>query len=460
MPYNHATSHTKPYLNVNSANKSLLAMVGRLANQFSTKLGVATSLVATISLPNSSQVVHATNLTPSKDTANQNFTIRKTTSVLPRVDDKITSIATTQLILSTDVLVENSSGILTDGKKLKPNSASPYFNTVASLTKMPDLDTTRDFEVKLLPLYASSSLIAKTGFETYIVKPGDTVDRIARRYRVSGSELVKLNKINNSNIIFVNQRLRIPTKAIEENYANSTKLNSNKDNSITSTSTKEDPHIVKLKAEIEQMRIRERNSQRQKQTDDTVSNLPSLPSVGHHKRDRLVQKERKTPKQIAISTTPQYNLKLNLLPEEIRSLQLPPLPSSQEYLPHVFEGYIWPAQGVLTSGYGWRWGRLHRGIDIAAPVGTPVLAAASGKVINAGWHSGYGNLIKIEHLDGSITLYAHNNRILVSHGQQVEQGEQIGEMGSTGHSTGSHLHFEIHFKDIGAVNPSALLGGK
>ena len=116
--------------------------------------------------------------------------------------------------------------------------------------------------------------------------------------------------------------------------------------------------------------------------------------------------------------------------------------------------------GVLTSGYGWRWGRLHRGIDIAAPIGTPVLAAASGVVVGAGWHSGYGNLIKIEHLDGSVTLYGHTNKILVTHDQKVEQGQQIAEMGNTGNSTGSHLHFEIHPKSKEAIDPLVLLGSK
>jgi murein DD-endopeptidase MepM/ murein hydrolase activator NlpD len=152
-----------------------------------------------------------------------------------------------------------------------------------------------------------------------------------------------------------------------------------------------------------------------------------------------------------------YNLQPDLLEENTVALTLPPLPDSDEYLPSAFDGYMWPAQGVLTSGYGWRWGRLHRGIDIAAPVGTPIVAAASGEVISAGWHSGYGNLIKLEHLDGSVTLYAHNYRNLVSHGQKVNQGEQIAEMGSTGRSTGSHLHFEIHSRNQEVLNPLALL---
>ncbi|NEQ29006.1 MAG: M23 family metallopeptidase, partial [Microcoleus sp. SIO2G3] len=136
-------------------------------------------------------------------------------------------------------------------------------------------------------------------------------------------------------------------------------------------------------------------------------------------------------------------------------------PSAEAYLPQgapVFNGYRWPARGVITSNYGWRWGRMHRGIDIGAPTGTPVSAAASGEVVFAGWNSGgYGNMVDIRHPDGSMTRYAHNSRILVRRGQQVEQGQQISAVGSTGNSTGPHLHFEVHPQGQGAVNPIALL---
>ncbi len=147
------------------------------------------------------------------------------------------------------------------------------------------------------------------------------------------------------------------------------------------------------------------------------------------------------------------------------SPDLPPLATVDTYLPKPFEtatgfkGYIWPTKvGALTSGYGRRWGRMHKGIDIAAPIGTPIVAAASGVVIKAGWNSGgYGKLVDIQHADGTFTRYAHNNRILVQAGQQVEQGQQISEMGNTGRSTGPHLHFEVHPAGKGAVNPIAFL---
>ncbi|MEG3839558.1 peptidoglycan DD-metalloendopeptidase family protein [Microcoleus sp. herbarium14] len=145
------------------------------------------------------------------------------------------------------------------------------------------------------------------------------------------------------------------------------------------------------------------------------------------------------------------------------SPELPPLSGADTYLPNGSKqqsanGFIWPSKGVLTSGYGWRWGRMHKGIDIAGPIGTPIVAASDGVVTYAEWNDGgYGYLVEITHPDGSETVYAHNSRILVQKGQKVAQGEQISEMGSTGFSTGPHLHFEVHPAGQGAVNPMAFL---
>ncbi|MFM7675367.1 MAG: LysM peptidoglycan-binding domain-containing M23 family metallopeptidase [Synechococcus sp.] len=120
--------------------------------------------------------------------------------------------------------------------------------------------------------------------------------------------------------------------------------------------------------------------------------------------------------------------------------------------------WIWPTQGTFTSGYGWRWGRMHKGIDVANNVGTPIVAVRAGRVTTAGWNDGgYGYLVEITHEDGSRSLYAHNSRILVREGEVVEQGAVISQMGSTGRSTGPHLHFEIHPAGAGAANPLQFL---
>ena len=114
-------------------------------------------------------------------------------------------------------------------------------------------------------------------------------------------------------------------------------------------------------------------------------------------------------------------------------------------------GFIWPVSGPITSGFGWRWGRMHEGIDIGAACGTPIRAAASGTVVYAGWMDGYGNLTIIDHGGGMATAYGHQSAIYVG-GGSVSQGQTIGAVGSTGHSTGCHLHFEVRVNGT-PVNP-------
>jgi murein DD-endopeptidase MepM/ murein hydrolase activator NlpD len=103
----------------------------------------------------------------------------------------------------------------------------------------------------------------------------------------------------------------------------------------------------------------------------------------------------------------------------------------------------WPLQGVLYGRYGVRAGRRHDGIDIAAPEGTPVAAAAAGKVIYAGEQAGYGALVILKHDGGLVTLYAHNSRLLVSEGERVRRGQPIARVGESGRTSGPHLHFEV-----------------
>ena len=108
-------------------------------------------------------------------------------------------------------------------------------------------------------------------------------------------------------------------------------------------------------------------------------------------------------------------------------------------------GWQMPIKKVVkTSGFGFRWGRLHAGEDFAAPVGTDLVAMSTGTVIFAGQQSGYGNLIQIRYWDGTVAYYAHMSRISAREGQRVAPGQVVGQSGNTGHSTGPHLHLEIH----------------
>jgi murein DD-endopeptidase MepM/ murein hydrolase activator NlpD len=103
-----------------------------------------------------------------------------------------------------------------------------------------------------------------------------------------------------------------------------------------------------------------------------------------------------------------------------------------------------PAVGRLTSTYGPRGGTIHFGIDIANTIGTPILSAMAGEVIDSGPASGFGLWVRVQHADGLVTVYGHINESLVSVGQQVAAGEQIATLGNRGESTGPHLHFEVH----------------
>ena len=390
----------------------------------------------------------------------------------------------------------------------------------------------------------------------YQVKPGDTLDRVARRYGVSRSQLVKVNNIHNPHLIKINQQLQIPQTNSAENTTQIPTLISSVSNpsrnssfiqsqfsgsplivanaSVSSTlaiasassetintqvESQTNPYIEKLRADIERLRQESKNQRESTQEKATIamqpvasqlSQPPSSPSPLFHPellKDRLqreikpevrfnqpstgtldvyFQEQRQSqPSMLPGSTTvapttsktrqeelvgaspiegENYNQLLRTPVGETVRPDLPQLLPPAQYLPdspQQFNGYIWPSKGVITSGYGWRWGRMHKGIDIAGPIGTPIMASAPGEVVSAGWNSGgYGNLVKVKHSDGSLTLYAHNSRILVRKGQKVEQGQQIAEMGSTGYSTGPHLHFELHPIGRGAANPMAYLPKK
>lgn len=115
--------------------------------------------------------------------------------------------------------------------------------------------------------------------------------------------------------------------------------------------------------------------------------------------------------------------------------------------------YVMPTKGVWTSGFGYRWGVLHGGIDIAGPIGTPILAAADGVVIDVGPTAGYGAWVKLRHADGTVTLYGHLNTWSVRVGEQVMAGDQIATMGNRGNSTGPHLHFEVLVGGSNRIDP-------
>jgi murein DD-endopeptidase MepM/ murein hydrolase activator NlpD len=115
--------------------------------------------------------------------------------------------------------------------------------------------------------------------------------------------------------------------------------------------------------------------------------------------------------------------------------------------------YVMPTKGIFTSNFGYRWGVLHAGIDLANSIGTPIYAVSDGVVIDAGPTAGYGAWVKLRHADGTVTLYGHVNTTLVSVGERVMAGDQIATMGNRGNSTGPHLHFEVLLGGTERIDP-------
>jgi murein DD-endopeptidase MepM/ murein hydrolase activator NlpD len=353
------------------------------------------------------------------------------------------------------------------------------------------------------------SLSAVTG-AVYRVRIGDTLQTVADSHGISVSELMQSNDINDPRLLQVDRELKIPRSREVRDRVNQSPTvvytEASEPTLIAQTTQaripsprSEDARIQELKDDI--MRLREEYRQQRNDSaiprSEAVSALPTpettsapalikpternlLPqpslTVPVEDRRQTRSRERSLPTSPAtersretdaplVATAPApvqgYNRLLEMPAGQTVEPQIPPLEERDRYLPNSpqqFNGYIWPTRGTLTSGYGPRWGRMHKGIDIAAPTGTPIYAAAPGEVVSAGWNSGgYGNLVDIRHADGSLTRYAHNSKVLVRKGDRVEQGQKISLMGSTGFSTGPHLHFEIHPSGRGAVNPMAFL---
>lgn len=140
------------------------------------------------------------------------------------------------------------------------------------------------------------------------------------------------------------------------------------------------------------------------------------------------------------------------------TMQLPPNIAAIDL--NSITSFSLPVTGAISSGFGWRVHpitgerKLHKGVDFAAPTGTPIFASSDGVVTYAGWsEDGYGNVVELRHDNGTLTLYAHANSVYVSKGQTVRKGQAIAEVGTTGRSTGPHLHFEIQLDGRTAVDP-------
>ena len=347
------------------------------------------------------------------------------------------------------------------------------------------------------PTIVSNNSNSLADSQFYQVRAGDTLNLIARRYGISHAQLMQANQITNPNLIKISQQLVIPSKPVRGSQYQSTNYGDRNGNlnvqpnylgtNNAQVQSVNNAYLNNLRSEIGNLQQSSQNqltNDRERVTIPVVTQFnnsqpPTSASINPEWQRSSLQMPSPQPSR-QISPQGNYNNISFERPQVVGAVTIPvegynpmlrpyngqPVSPDSNVSPNPyfpdntspFTGYIWPAKGVLTSGYGWRWGRMHKGIDVAAPVGTPVLAAAAGEVVSAGWNSGgYGNLVKVRHPDGSVTLYGHNSRILVRQGQFVEQGQQIANMGSTGFSTGPHVHFEVHPYGKGATNPIAFL---
>lgn len=246
----------------------------------------------------------------------------------------------------------------------------------------------------------------------YEAKSGDTIEKISRRYHVSPNTIVK----NNANgkiedVLSPGTRLTIlPVDGIAHPVE--------KSETLAELSKRYDVGVQEI-IEVNQLDNPHMISERQKIIIPTATEL------------------KKRPKPVAA----------------LNSIQAArPGGNSGAAISKTGRRLSWPSAGVVTSNYGRRWFRMHNGMDVAAPVGTAIKAVKEGRVVYSGWMGGYGYAVDIQHANGLRTRYAHCSALKVSVGQSVARGQVIAAMGSTGHSTGPHLHFEVH-QNGRAVDP-------
>lgn len=250
-----------------------------------------------------------------------------------------------------------------------------------------------------------TTIIRADGYINYLVRKGDSLSKIAEKYNISIKELILFNDIKNPDLIYVNQKIKIPENTVQKH---------------------------KIKSGDSLYEIAEKYNV-------SISELIKTNNI-------------KNPDRIYAG----------------KSLVIPTMRNANDYQlvsRKQTMNYIWPVQGKISSDYGWRdhpiykTRSFHTGIDIAVPYGTPVYASESGIVEFCGWSEGYGNLVIIRHRDKALTYYGHNLKILVKKGDAIKQGKIISLSGNSGVSTGPHLHFEIRV-DNKYTNPMRYLNTK
>ena len=260
--------------------------------------------------------------------------------------------------------------------------------------------------------------------ETYAVRAGDVLGSIAKAHSLTTAQLLELNPgLTATSVLQIGQELNV---------------------------TVEKP-FVSVKAVFEKKKV---------ETIDFAKIVEEDPTM--LKGEKVVKQEGAVgKKEVTYLITEENGVRTERIQKDENVLVEPEnriVVIGTKVIPSVGTGtFAWPAEGgYISSQMGHRWGRYHYGIDIARPSGYTIKASDNGVVKTAGRHSTYGNYVVIDHNNGYETLYAHLSKISVSVGEVIGQGAALGVMGSTGRSTGTHLHFEVH-KNGSEVNPLAYL---
>ncbi|HEY9827216.1 MAG TPA: M23 family metallopeptidase, partial [Stenomitos sp.] len=330
-------------------------------------------------------------------------------------------------VVSAPIFSTTQSGLtmLPDDQSASPNSLNIVEDTTYSATPVTSILADSTTTQAVAPSTTSDVEVGVI----HTVERGENLTEIADKYEVSPESIAATNRIQNLNIINVHEDLVIPTPILPVATAPLVVENLTANAQLAATETRLEVSPALLTPQSAP-KATEPTSQSKKSSQQIASaNATPMDTALEFDRpstsNEVALRTPDAPSEQASSGSaeplqPMIARRIDLL--QPPALDLPPLNSADQFLPAIktVQKFIWPARGVFTSGYGPRWGRMHRGIDIAAPVGTPVVAAASGIVVTAGWNDGgYGKLVEIRHPDGSLTLYAHNSRITTRVGAVV-----------------------------------------
>ncbi len=319
---------------------------------------------------------------------------------------------------------EEAKGVLSDLREEYINTVIGASATIEEIAIKEQVDfQEKDIPTKMFRDREDAVKVLSRGTDrtlNYSVESGDSLWAIAERNHLSVDDLIKANPQVEPDLIQIGQNLNLVVP---------------------------EPYVTLISKEL-------------------VTNTVSIPYPVHSTgdssmwpwEDKVTQAGKVGQKEITEEIVRENGQVISrvILYENVLSQPVPQkVLRGTKQVPNMSSGsMLWPLQGTITSRFGYRWGAFHQGVDIGAPVGTEIYAADSGMVSMAAWDGGYGYCVRVDHGNGIVTVYGHMSKFAVSKGDKVGKGQVLGYVGSTGNSTGPHLHFEIRI-DGSAVDPVA-----